>query len=88
MFYDKNGQQQTDGNCVFLVYCDGASFGGYKESPEYIPPTHGVPPNTHVYFRGIRNLDATLDYLLAKRGLVQAWTEWGERQGSHFSCRT
>jgi hypothetical protein len=31
----EHGVQQTSCNCVFLVYCDGASFGGFREQHLY-----------------------------------------------------
>ena len=69
-FYDKKGDPYPDGNCVTLNYCDGASFSGFMANPVEVPPAPGVPANTSLYFRGLRNLDATLDYLFAHHGLV------------------
>ena len=47
-----------DCNCVFLPYCDGASFSGHREDPWPVPGG-----NATLAFRGLANLDATLaDY--------------------------
>ena len=50
-----------DCNCIYLPYCDGASFSGYREKP-----WQGL------MHRGIRNLDATIEHALAKLGLDKA----------------
>lgn len=49
---------ETDCNCLYMPYCDGASFSGYR------PETRAVPgvPGAEITFRGIRNLDAVLDW--------------------------
>jgi len=50
---------------VILYYCDGASFTGYVKDP--------VPvQNSNIYFRGIMNLDRSLDLLFAKYHLANA----------------
>lgn len=71
-FYDEHGVQQEDCNCAYMPYGDGASFSGFREDPwpvEDWPPfdnsTYKVPPGTALHFRGIRNLDATIDFLLS-----------------------
>ena len=55
-------------NCIMLPYLDGASFSGYREKPWAVPGMAGK----HLYFRGARNLDATLDYAFAHLGLRTA----------------
>ena len=52
-------------NCIFLPYCDGASFSGYKEEPVMVS---GQP----IHFRGLENFDSTLDYAFANLGLKDA----------------
>ena len=54
-------------NYVQLFYGDGASFSGYREQPWPVPGT-----NQSLWFRGIRNIDATLDRLFQDYGLGQA----------------
>jgi hypothetical protein len=54
-------------NLAILWYGDGASFSGYREEP--VPVGEGAS----LYFRGARNLDASLDRLLAL-GLSEAST--------------
>lgn len=54
-------------NYVNMFYGDGASFTGYREQPWPVPGT-----NASLWFRGIRNLDATLDALFAHYGMDQA----------------
>jgi len=51
-----------DCNCLFLPYGDGASFSGYRADPWPVP---GSEPNASLYFRGIKNLDASLDFAFA-----------------------
>ena len=51
---------------VNFYYCDGASFTGFRQDPYPVPGT-----NSSIYFRGIRNLDASIDALL-KVGLADA----------------
>jgi hypothetical protein len=46
----------TEGQCIHLPYCDGASFSGYRKSP-------WPAGNSSLFFRGARNLEATLDFL-------------------------
>jgi len=56
-----------DCNCVFLPYGDGASFSGYRAEPWSVPDT----PGANLTFRGIKNLDATVEWALA-HGLKDA----------------
>ena len=54
-------------NYVALFYGDGASFSGYREQPWPVPGT-----DKSLWFRGIRNIDATLDRLIKDYGLGKA----------------
>jgi hypothetical protein len=54
-------------HAAYLYYCDGASFSGYREDPWPVPGA-----GTSLMFRGSRNLDATIDHLLANHGLSEA----------------
>ena len=65
-------------NLVMVWYCDGFSFAGDRETtddalpysqPNSIPQPDGV---TKLYYRGRRNLKATLDTLARDHGLDQA----------------
>ena len=56
----------ADCNCVFLPYGDGASFSGYRAEPWSVPGT-----NETLHFRGIKNLDATVQWALS-HGLKDA----------------
>ena len=61
-------------NCASLVYCDGASFSGFRPQPWPVAgPGRAPSPNniTALTFRGLRNLDSALDYLTT-RGLSNA----------------
>jgi hypothetical protein len=51
---------------AYLPYGDGASFSGYRADPVPVPGNATAPP---LYFRGIVNLDASLEALIAKEGL-------------------
>jgi hypothetical protein len=51
----------SDCNCLYMLYCDGASFSGFRSAPL---PVSGHPEDT-IVFRGIKNLDATLDWAFA-----------------------
>ena len=53
-------------NHVSLVYCDGASFAGSAAQPLV------VGNGTKLFFRGLANLRAIVDDLLANRGLDRA----------------
>lgn len=53
-------------NTANMFYGDGASFTGYREEAWPVPGT-----SSSLWFRGIRNLDATLDRLLSM-GMDQA----------------
>lgn len=74
-YYDANGTGIEGCNSAFLPYGDGASFSGYRKEafpvsqwPPFDNGTYHVPPGSQLWFRGIRNLDATLDALF-ERGL-------------------
>lgn len=51
-----------------MWYCDGASFTGYRENAWPVPGN----ASAELWFRGIRNLDASLDLLFSSWGLDQA----------------
>ena len=57
---DENGPV-TDCNCIYMPYGDGASFSGYRAKPWPVPGTN----NETLTFRGIKNLDATVEWALA-----------------------
>jgi hypothetical protein len=67
-----NGAVGYDGSChcLYLPYCDGASFAGFRENPW--PINSSNPKGDAVYFRGLANLDDTLDYAFSHLGLDQA----------------
>jgi hypothetical protein len=53
------GGLDPDCNCVYLKYGDGASFAGYRREPWPVPGT-----NATLTFRGIKNLDAGVQWAL------------------------
>ena len=55
-----------DSNCVYLPYADGASFSGYREEPW--PATYSNGTNASLYFRGARNMAASLDAVIRQFG--------------------
>lgn len=64
---------------VYLDYCDGGSFSGYRAEPwsvgrqPYGPdPSKLTPPNASVWFRGAANLEASLSRMLTQFGLATA----------------
>jgi len=59
-----------DFNRVLVTYCDGTSFSGDREQPV----TYKTPLNktVHIWFRGHRNLKATLETLMEDHGLCGA----------------
>lgn len=65
-----NGAMTTNAHCVFMRYCDGASFSGFRPGAHSMP---GTPENSgpKLTFRGARNLDATLEWAL-HHGLANA----------------
>jgi len=54
---NEDGSMDDDCNSVVLPYCDGASFSGFRPKPW--PAPGGVP---ELFFRGIRNLDAAVQF--------------------------
>ena len=62
-----DGGTERDCNSVDLLYLDGASFSGYRAEPWPVPGT-----NESLWFRGITNLDATLDWLFEHGGMGDA----------------
>ena len=104
-YFDADGSPDGGGcNCASLVYCDGASFSGFRAQPWPVAPPLGggdggdgglpyktrrrtwrldgdghagdnPPPLRHITqlaFRGLRNLDAALEHLVADGGLADA----------------
>jgi hypothetical protein len=75
MYYDASGQTEAC-NCAILLYCDGASFSGYRKDVFTVPPAM-VPTSgpaagiDKLWFRGIKNIDRAVEFLLGK-GLDQA----------------
>ena len=67
-----NGAVGYDGSChcLYLPYCDGASFAGFRAKPW--PVNASSPAGDKVYFRGLANLDDTLDYAFEHLGLGAA----------------
>ena len=63
-----DGHIDSDCNCIYLPYCDGASFSGYRAEPWPVPSS----PGATLTFRGLRNLDATMDEAFAKHGMEAA----------------
>mmetsp|Transcript_2977 Transcript_2977/g.7079 ORF Transcript_2977/g.7079 Transcript_2977/m.7079 type:complete len:419 (-) Transcript_2977:180-1436(-) len=61
-----NGYEQ-DCNCLRLPYLDGASFSGYRAQPWPVPGQ----PGKELYFRGIKNLDAAVDFAMT-HGMSEA----------------
>jgi hypothetical protein len=64
---------------VFLDYCDGGSFTGYRENPWDVSgqpfgpdPAKHSPPNSTVMYRGAANLEAVLFRLMHDHGLSEA----------------
>ena len=64
---DENGPVE-DCNCLYMPYGDGASFSGYRSKPWPVPNQ----PGKTLTFRGIKNLDATLEWAFANAGLGNA----------------
>lgn len=50
----------TDCNCLHMPYGDGASFSGYRAKPWPVPGNS----SQLLYFRGIKNFDATIKWAL------------------------
>ena len=68
-----------DWNRVFLRYCSGASFTGYRREgwdasgwqiPGHAPPNNVVPEGTKLWFRGAANLADTIADLQANHGMT------------------
>lgn len=55
-------------NCILMLYLDGGSFSGNVDKPVAVPGR----PGKYLHYKGLRNLDATLDYAFANLGLGQA----------------
>merc|ERR1719446_82138 len=59
---------EADCNCLFMPYCDGASFSGFRAETWPVP---GANPPAELTFRGLTNLDATMEWAFA-HGLDKA----------------
>ena len=57
-----------DCNCIYFPYLDGGSFSGSRSEPWPV----STKPGKFVYYRGLRNLDATLEYAFEHLGLSTA----------------
>eukprot|EP01047_Picozoa_sp_COSAG01_P050274 COSAG01_NODE_5065_length_4517_cov_11.071978_5_plen_164_part_00 len=64
---DAGTDYEHDCNCIRLPYLDGASFSGYRAAPWPVPGTK----NESLYFRGIKNFDAAVDFAFA-HGMANA----------------
>lgn len=67
MNVQESGELDADCNCIFLRYCDGASFAGFRPKPV----AHPQNASQLMYFRGLKNFDASLDWAF-KHGLKSA----------------
>lgn len=63
----EDGSLDQDCNCIFMPYGDGASFSGFRAKPWKVPSNQSEV----LYFRGIKNFDATMDFAFA-HGLDKA----------------
>jgi len=72
--------ENEDWNRVFLRYCSGASFTGYRREgwdasgwqiPGHAPPHNLVPQGTNLWFRGAANLADTIADLQANHGMTE-----------------
>jgi hypothetical protein len=56
----------NDCNCILMPYCDGSSFSGYRAKPwkTALEDLEGRPYNTTFTSRGLRNLDASIEWAL------------------------
>ena len=63
---DAGTDYEHDCNCIRLPYLDGASFSGFRGAPWPVPGT-----NESLYFRGIKNFDAAVEFGL-KNGMAKA----------------
>merc|ERR1712032_420780 len=63
----EDGSGDHDCNCIFMPYGDGASFSGFRAKPWPVPSNSSEV----LYFRGIKNFDATMDWAFA-HGLDKA----------------
>mmetsp|Transcript_148035 Transcript_148035/g.260947 ORF Transcript_148035/g.260947 Transcript_148035/m.260947 type:complete len:427 (-) Transcript_148035:60-1340(-) len=59
-----------DWNKVEIVYCDGGSYAGNQGEVSRV--SYGGRDDLPLYYRGQRNLDATIDYLVKHEGLGDA----------------
>ena len=57
--------EDEDDNCVYLKYCDGGSFSGFRAGTVPSPAPDGKSGKIPLHFRGLRNFDATVEWALA-----------------------
>ncbi len=69
----KDDGLDEDCNCLYMPYGDGASFSGFRPDPWPVPGTKTAekPEGEVLYFRGIKNIDATVDWAM-EHGLKTA----------------
>lgn len=78
----ENGRVDDDCNLIFMPYCDGASFSGFRAEPWPVPSDI----SQMLYFRGIKNFDATINFAF-ENGLDRA-TEFVLAGGSSGGLST
>jgi hypothetical protein len=61
MNLDSSSSTLDDCHCIYLPYCDGASFSGFREEKW-----------KNLTFRGLANLDDTIGFAIASLGLEKA----------------
>lgn len=54
----EDGSMDSDCNTIFLPYCDGASFSGFRSEVWSVPSN----ASQELHFRGLKNFDATIDF--------------------------
>jgi hypothetical protein len=57
-----------DCNCIYMPYLDGGSFSGNRDKPWPVKSK----PGKFLHYRGLTNLDATLDFAFSHLGLDKA----------------
>lgn len=67
MNVNEDGKLDGSCNCLYMPYGDGASFSGFRAKPWANPKNE----SEKMYFRGIKNFDATMDWAFA-HGLDKA----------------
>eukprot|EP00927_Polykrikos_kofoidii_P041022 TRINITY_DN3495_c0_g1_i1.p1 TRINITY_DN3495_c0_g1~~TRINITY_DN3495_c0_g1_i1.p1 ORF type:complete len:442 (-),score=35.85 TRINITY_DN3495_c0_g1_i1:169-1386(-) len=57
-----DGTVDAECNCIRMPYCDGASFSGFRPKPWPVKSLENSVRGDVLYFRGIKNFDATMDF--------------------------